>query len=94
MAAARGGKRTRSSKLRCPECGFRAAHPMGLGRHRTAIHGVPSQRELRRRASSDGRASRSEVARLQTRVVSLERRFDALLKDLSSLARPGRRTTR
>jgi hypothetical protein len=92
MAAARGTRKTRSSKLRCPDCGFTAAHPMGLGRHRTAIHGVPSQRELRRRASADGRASEAEVARLQRRVVTLERRFETLLRNLSSVARSGAST--
>lgn len=33
--------------LRCPDCDFVAAHPMGLGRHRSTRHGTISQRQSR-----------------------------------------------
>ena len=48
--------------LRCPDCDFVAAHAMGLGRHRSARHGVVSQRQ-RRRETSGGWVTRREAAR-------------------------------
>jgi MerR HTH family regulatory protein len=48
--------------LRCPDCDFVAAHAMGLGRHRSARHGVVSQRQ-RRRETSGGWLTRKEAAR-------------------------------
>lgn len=44
------GRRPGGSKaapLRCPDCDFVAKHAMGLGRHRSARHGVLSQRAKR-----------------------------------------------
>lgn len=41
------GTTRRSSKFACPECDFVAKHAMGLGRHRSARHGVPSLRQRR-----------------------------------------------
>jgi len=54
---------TKASKgLSCPDCDFVAAHAMGLGRHRSARHGVLSQRQ-RRREASGGWITRREAAR-------------------------------
>jgi len=76
----------RSTKFRCPECGFRAAHAMGLGRHRTAKHGVASQRMIRQqRIGKDGQVSRTDFVTLQQRVRTLERRYDRLVRHLGSL---------
>jgi uncharacterized C2H2 Zn-finger protein len=58
--AAKTGARTRG--LRCPDCDFVARHAMGLGRHRSARHGVVSQRQ-RRRDTSGGWVTRREAAR-------------------------------
>lgn len=52
----------RSKGLRCPDCDFVARHAMGLGRHRSARHGVVSQRQ-RRRETSGGWLTRREAAR-------------------------------
>lgn len=61
--AKRSTTATRRPKgLRCPDCDFVARHPMGLGRHRSARHGVPSQRQ-RRRESSGAWLTRREAAR-------------------------------
>jgi hypothetical protein len=54
--------RKASKGLRCPDCDFVAAHAMGLGRHRSARHGVVSQRQ-RRRETSGGWVTRREAAR-------------------------------
>lgn len=70
----------RTTKFTCPECGFRAAHAMGLGRHRTARHGVPSQRELK--GKTGALAGRRDIARLERRMSELERKHDALLRSL------------
>ena len=51
-----------SKRLKCPDCDFVAAHPMGLGRHRSARHGVVSARQ-RRRETSGGWVTRREAAR-------------------------------
>lgn len=73
-----GNKR---SRFACPECGFKAAHAMGLGRHRTARHGALSQRELKgRRVASE--VGRRDVARLEKRIADLEKKHDALLRSL------------
>ncbi|MEX2554607.1 MAG: hypothetical protein WEB06_03125 [Actinomycetota bacterium] len=85
MAASKRGTKKKSptkrrpSKFVCPECGFKAAHAMGLGRHRTSRHGVPSQRELagRRRGSRSG-----GDARLVKRINMLEKRYERLVKGL------------
>lgn len=69
----------RGSKFVCPECGFKAAHAMGLGRHRTSRHGVPSQRQLAGRASG---GNRRHDAKLVARVAELEKRYDKLVKAL------------
>jgi len=66
-AASAGPKRgsatgTRNKGLRCPDCDFVARHPMGLGRHRSARHGVLSGRQ-RRRESSGAWLTRREAAR-------------------------------
>ena len=50
------------SKLACPDCDFVAKHAMGLGRHRSARHGVVSQRQARRDAEG-GWITRREAAR-------------------------------
>ncbi len=71
----------RSAKFVCPDCGFKAAHAMGLGRHRTARHGALSQRELKDRASASG-VGRRELARVEKRLSELERKHDALLRTL------------
>jgi hypothetical protein len=84
MHSRRSTKR-RSTKFRCPECGFRAAHAMGLGRHRSAKHGVVSQRMRQRSGTDDGRVSRGDFSRLQARVVKLERRYERLVRNLSTL---------
>ena len=68
----------------CSECGFKAAHPAGLGRHRTAIHGAISKSELSRRRA--GRRRASTDAQLTRRVGELERRHDRLLSGLEQLA--------
>jgi hypothetical protein len=60
----------------CPECGFRAKHAMGLGRHRMAIHGVPSQRD---RAMKGRRADGRTVAALGRRLDRLEKQVAVLL---------------
>jgi MerR-like DNA binding protein len=59
--------KTRASRkapkgLSCPDCDFVAAHAMGLGRHRSARHGIVSQRQ-RRRETSGGWVTRREAAR-------------------------------
>lgn len=75
----------RRSRYVCPDCGFKAAHPAGLGRHRTAIHGAVSKREMNKRQSSRGRASTD--AQLTKRVAELERRYDRLLSGLEQVLR-------
>lgn len=70
-AAAKRSKPARASKdaaLTCPDCGFVAAHPMGLGRHRSTRHGAVSKRAQRQRsagrapAATPGWISRQEAA--------------------------------
>ena len=39
----------RGKRYVCPDCGFVAAHAMGLGRHRSARHGVMSKRQSMQR---------------------------------------------
>lgn len=65
--------------LRCPECGFQAAHAMGLGRHRTAIHGALSKRE----AAGKSKAS--------TRGGQRDPRFDRFLTGLEKLIAQARK---
>jgi hypothetical protein len=67
--------------LVCPECGFRAKHPMGLGRHRSSRHGVISQRQLAGRTFSDG-----TTRELAQRVARLEKQYRVLLKHLARTA--------
>ncbi|HEX9775996.1 MAG TPA: hypothetical protein VGB83_10515 [Actinomycetota bacterium] len=55
-----------AAKFRCPECGFVAKHAMGLGRHRSARHGVVSARQKRlRSAGARPRALQGWVTREQ-----------------------------
>lgn len=63
---------------------------MGLGRHRTSQHGVPSKRELADRKSSKG-ASGAKMARLERRVAQLEKRYDQLVKGLRRTAGAAKR---
>jgi len=94
--AKRTTKRTATrSKLVCPECGFKAAHAMGLGRHRSARHGVVSKRQQMRRGPSPASATDGRRARaIERRLAELERRYDDLLggltKALSSARKRGR----
>jgi hypothetical protein len=81
-------------RLTCPECGFKAAHPMGLGRHRSAKHGAVSQRELRRRTGATDGVSAAAFDRLKDRITELERRYEALIRELSSVGRGARRRGR
>lgn len=61
---------------------------MGLGRHRSAKHGVVSQRQKReaRARTGGGRRAASgnqrDLARLEKRLADLERKHDALLRSL------------
>lgn len=50
---------TKRSGLACPECGFKAQHAMGLGRHRSSRHGVVSQAANRKRLEEERLASRA-----------------------------------
>jgi hypothetical protein len=50
--------RGKKSQFVCPECGFQAKHAMGLGRHRSARHGVPSKREQK---LTNPRAARPQI---------------------------------
>lgn len=71
---------TRSARvLRCPECGFQAAHPMGLGRHRTAIHGALSKREVAGKSKSSTKGGQRDP------------RFDRFLKGLEKLIADARK---
>ena len=58
----RRGRSPRTKGLQCPDCDFVAAHPMGLGRHRSARHGVQSLRQ-RRRETTGAWLTRREAAR-------------------------------
>jgi uncharacterized protein YceH (UPF0502 family) len=82
--ARRGAAKRKTSRYVCSDCGFKAAHAMGLGRHRTAIHGVPSQREQAERKSK--RSDGARVARLERRVADLEKRYDSLVRGLRRTA--------
>lgn len=62
QAARKASRKPTSKGLRCPDCDFVARHAMGLGRHRSARHGVTSQRQQRRQASG-GWLTRREAAR-------------------------------
>jgi hypothetical protein len=76
---------TKRRALTCSDCGFTAAHAMGLGRHRTARHGVLSQRELRERESLGKQGAGTDIARLERRIRDLERRHERLVRNLSGL---------
>jgi hypothetical protein len=54
--------RPRSRRFVCPDCGFVAAHAMGLGRHRSARHGAVSKRQQMAR-SGEGWLTREEAAK-------------------------------
>jgi hypothetical protein len=87
-ASRRSTGRSSSKGLICPECGFKAAHPMGLGRHRSSRHNVASKRELQRRSlvrPSRGRSK--EVTALMKRLEELEQRYDRLMTALSKASR-------
>lgn len=86
---------SKAKSLRCPECGFKAAHAMGLGRHRSAQHGVISQRELARRANGRARAGNVRATRelraVNRRLTDLEHGYDRLTRALRSAAKASRR---
>lgn len=89
-AATRKKRAGAKGSLVCPECGFKAAHAMGLGRHRTSRHGVLSKRAMLGRVGA-GRPPRSgDTARLAKRVASLEQRVDRLVKALGRASSQGR----
>jgi len=69
----------------CRRCGFEAAHAAGLGRHRSAIHGVVSKRQRARGATLGGKPAGD--AQLAKRVSELERRYDWLLRGLEQVLR-------
>ena len=81
--------RRRSSSLTCPECGFKAAHAMGLGRHRTTKHGVRSKRQEREanRVRSADKGLQRRYALMERRLEKVEKQQEQLLKALSRLAR-------
>ena len=57
---------------------------MGLGRHRSARHGVPSKRQQARKArGTSGRASRRDINALMKRLEQLEERHDRLVAALA-----------
>jgi DNA-binding transcriptional MerR regulator len=60
-AATPRGSRSKSN-FSCPDCDFVAKHAMGLGRHRSARHGITSKRQSRRRESGSW-LTRQEAAR-------------------------------
>jgi len=72
-------RKRRGSKFICPECGFKAAHAMGLGRHRTSRHGVPSKASLAARRV--GRSTSTNGA-VMKRLRDLEQRQEGLIKAL------------
>lgn len=51
--------------LRCPDCDFVAAHPMGLGRHRSTRHGMISKRQSRAGASGASGGTGAWITRQQ-----------------------------
>lgn len=82
-------EKRRGSSFVCPECGFRAAHAMGLGRHRSSRHGVRSKRQEReatRSRSSDPSLQR-RYAQMEKRLAKLENQHQELLQALSRLGR-------
>lgn len=89
---ARGTTRKSSDRrsLVCSRCGFRAAHPAGLGRHRSAIHGIISKRQKAQRGAVPKARSTTD-AQLVKRVAELERRYDRLLAGLEQLLRRAKR---
>jgi hypothetical protein len=103
MAKQQARKTTRTSASRrgrryvCRQCGFRAAHAAGLGRHRSAIHGVISQRQRARAATAPRKAtatrSASGDAQLARRLAALERRYDLLLGGLEQVLRRAKHKT-
>jgi hypothetical protein len=61
---------------------------MGLGRHRSARHGVASKREMQRRTlGRPARGRTREVTALLKRMDRLEQRYDRLMAALSKAAR-------
>src|SRR5688500_8092678 len=76
----------------CPKCDFVAKHAMGLGRHRSAIHGTKSKRAvaLSKRGGSSARGDK-RVAELARTVAALEKKFDRLATGLERLAASARR---
>jgi hypothetical protein len=79
----------RSSTFVCPECGFKAAHAMGLGRHRSSRHGVRSKRQEREanRARSSDPSVQRRYAQMEKRLAKLESQQQQLLQALSRLGR-------
>lgn len=84
-------RRSRARSLRCDDCGFRAAHPMGLGRHRSARHGITSKRALMARAARVRGVTPAELTRIARRINALEHRVDALTSALLRAGKNGRR---
>jgi predicted short-subunit dehydrogenase-like oxidoreductase (DUF2520 family) len=64
---------------------------MGLGRHRSAIHGVASKRQIMRQGSLDHQVKRGDVAALAKRLKNLEERHEQLMDALMKALREGRR---
>jgi len=81
----------RSSRYVCPQCGFTAVHAAGLGRHRSAIHGVVSKRQRAKGATARKKATATRTApgdgKLVKRLSELERRYDRLLTGLEQVLR-------
>ncbi len=88
-AATMKGNKSRNPSFVCPECGFRAAHAMGLGRHRSSRHGVTSKRQEREasRARSSDPSLQRRYAQMEKRLAKLERQQQELLQALSRLGR-------
>lgn len=69
--------------LACIDCEFIAKHPQGLGRHRTARHGVPSKtpkKGITRRVGKGAKLTETEVEGLTA--VQLIASIKALFKEL------------
>lgn len=62
---------------------------MGLGRHRSAVHGVASQRQLAQKKSA--RRAPATDARTAKRLTDLEGRYDRLLRGLARVLSEARR---
>ncbi len=79
MSSVPRSSKVTTTALTCPDCGFVAKHPMGLGRHRTSQHGVPSQREQRQAASRP-----SKEADIRDDLLRIEAKLDRVLADINA----------